>query len=158
MVNMMIKMHFSLPIISNHLGPIISQPLESVCKFWARLMSSTHTIMGLFQYFPCLFLWKAAEQDPVMRSTIQCSRNRIIVKFGGFPSDGSRFFSVLRQDAVQDIVDIGKPPVSRFRTSWWLKCFFAMTTSLWLLIVLESNSRAIPVSYTHLTLPTIYSV
>ena len=41
--------------VSNHLGPVIFQPLESICQFWARLMGSTHTVMGFFQYFLCLF-------------------------------------------------------------------------------------------------------
>ena len=41
--------------VSDHLRPIISQPLESVCKFWVRLMGSTHTVMGFFQYLLYLF-------------------------------------------------------------------------------------------------------
>ena len=44
------------------------------------------------------------------------SRNRIIVEFGGFPSNGSRFFGVLRQDAIQDIINIRESSVSRLWT------------------------------------------
>ena len=42
--------------VSDHLRPIISQPLESIRMFWARLMGSTHTVMDFFQYLMCLFL------------------------------------------------------------------------------------------------------
>ena len=42
--------------VSDHLRPIISQPLKSIRKFWARLMGSAHTVMGFFQYLLCLFL------------------------------------------------------------------------------------------------------
>ena len=44
------------------------------------------------------------------------SHDRIIVEFGGFPSNGSRFFGIIRQDAVQDIVNVRESPVSRFWT------------------------------------------
>jgi len=34
----------------------ISESLESVSKFWTRLVSSTHTVMRHFEYFLCLFV------------------------------------------------------------------------------------------------------
>ena len=41
--------------VRDHLRPIISQPLELIPKFWARLMGST-AVMGFFQYLLRLFL------------------------------------------------------------------------------------------------------
>ena len=86
--------------VKDHLWPIIPQSSESISKLRTRLMSSTHAIMRFFEYFLCLLLRQTAEEDPIMRSTIQCSRDRIIVEFGGFPSNGSHFFGVLKQDAI----------------------------------------------------------
>jgi len=78
--------------VRDHLRPIISQSSESIPKLRTRLMSSTHAIMRFSEYFLCLPLRQTAEEDPIMRSTIQYSRDRIIVEFGGFPSNGSRLF------------------------------------------------------------------
>ena len=46
-----------------------------------------------------------------MRSTIQCSRDHVIIEFGGFPSNGSRLFGILRQDIIQCIVDVWESPI-----------------------------------------------
>ena len=92
--------------VRDHLKPIISQSSESIFKLRTRLMSSVHTSMHFFEYFLCLLLRQTAEEDPVMRSVIQCSRDRIIVEFGGFPFNGSRLFGILRQDVIQYIVNV----------------------------------------------------
>ena len=76
---------------------------------------------------------------------VQCSRDRIIIEFGGFPSNGSRFFGVLRQDTVQDIINVRESPVSRLWAGWRFKSFFDLTISRWLLVILKGNSRAIQV-------------
>jgi len=100
--------------IRDHLRPIISQSSESISKLRTRLMSSAHASMCFFKYFLCLLLRQTAEEDPVMRSAIQCSRDRIIVEFGGFPSNGSCFFGIIRQDVVQGIVDVRESSILEF--------------------------------------------
>ena len=52
--------------VRDHLRPIISQPSESIPKLRTRLMSSTHANMRFFEYFLCLLLWQAAEEDSIM--------------------------------------------------------------------------------------------
>ena len=99
--------------IWDHLRPIISQSSESISKLRTRLMSYIQAIMHFFEYFLCLFLRQTAEEDPIMRSVIQCSRDRIIVEFGGFPSNSSRFFGIIRQDVIQGIVDVRESPIPR---------------------------------------------
>ena len=80
--------------IRDHLWLIIPQSLELIFKLRTRLMSSTQTVMRFFEYFLCLFVWQAAEEDSVMWSAIQCSCDRIVAEFRGFPSNGSRLFRV----------------------------------------------------------------
>ena len=97
--------------VRNHLWPIISKSSESISRFWTRLVSPTHTIMSLFEYFLCLFVWQAAEEDSIMRSVIHCSCDRIVVEFRSFPSNGSRLFKVIRQNVVQCVVDVRESPI-----------------------------------------------
>jgi len=42
--------------IRDYFWPIISKSLESISKFWTRLVSFTHTVMSLFECFLCLFM------------------------------------------------------------------------------------------------------
>ena len=58
--------------VSDHLRPIISQSSESIPKLRTRLMSYAHASMRFFEYFMYLLLRQTAEEDPVMRSAIQC--------------------------------------------------------------------------------------
>jgi len=74
-------------------------------------MSSTHAVMRFFEYFLCLLLLQETEENPIMRSVIQCSYDRIVVEFRGFLSNGSRIFGVIRRDDVQCIVDVRESPV-----------------------------------------------
>jgi len=104
----------------DHLWPIIPQSLELIPKLGARLMSSTHAVMRFFEYSLCLFLWQAVEEDPIMRSAVQCSRDRIIVECRGFPSNGSCLFGVIRKDAIQCIVDVRESPIPELWTCWSL--------------------------------------
>jgi len=82
--------------VRDHIRLIISQSSESISKLRTRLVSSAHTSMRFFEYFLGLLLRQTAEEDPVMRSVIQCLRDRIILEFGGFPSNCSRFFGIIR--------------------------------------------------------------
>jgi len=125
--------------------PIISQSSESILKLQTRLMSSTHAIMRFFKYFLCLLLRQTAEEDPIMRSAIQCSRDRIIVEFRGIPSNGSRLFWILRQDVIQCIVDVWESPNPRLWTCRSLYSFFGLTVSCQLLVIFKSDSWEIQV-------------
>jgi len=102
--------------VGDHFWPIISKYLESITKFWIRLVSSTHTVMSLFKCFLCLFMWQAAEEDSIMWSAIQYSCDRIVVEFKGFPFNGSRLFRVIRQNVAQCVVDIRESPIPELWT------------------------------------------
>jgi len=104
--------------VRDHLWPIIPQSSELISKLWTRLMSSTHAVMHFFEYFLCLLLWQAVEEDPIMRSTIQCSCDRIVVEFRSFPSNGGRLFGVIRRDVVQCIVDVWESPIPELWVCW----------------------------------------
>ena len=80
-----------------------------------------------------------------MRLAIQCSRERIIVEFGGFPSNDSRFFVIIRQDAVQGIVDVRESLIPRLWSGRRFKSFFGLTFSYQPLAIFESDSWTIQV-------------
>jgi len=101
-----------------HRLAIIPQSSESISKLRTRLMSSTHAVMRFFEYFLCFLLWQAVEEDPIMRSAIQCSCDRIVVEFRRFPSNGGCFFEVIRKDVVQWIVDVRESPIPELWACW----------------------------------------
>jgi len=80
-----------------------------------------------------------------MRSAIQCSRDRIIIEFGGFPSNGSRFFRIIRQDAIQGIVDVRESPIPKLWTGRSFKSLFGLTVSCRLLVIFKSGPWTIQV-------------
>ena len=106
--------------VRDHFWPIISKSLESISKFWTRLVSSTHTVMSLFECFLCLFLRQAAEDDTIMWSAIQCSYDRIVVEFRGFPSNGRCLFRIIWQNIVQCVFDVRKSSIPELWTRWSL--------------------------------------
>ena len=97
--------------VRDYLQLIIPKSSKSISELWTRLVSSAHTVMSLFEYLLCLFIWQAAEEDYVMRSVIQCSCNRVIVESRGFSLNGNRLFRVIRKYTVQGIVDVWKSPI-----------------------------------------------
>ena len=78
-----------------------------------------------------------------LRSAVQYPRDRIIVEFRGFPSNGRRFFGIIRQDAIQGIVDVRESPILRLWSGRRFKSFFGLTFSCQPLAIFESDSWAI---------------
>ena len=42
--------------VTDHLRPVIPTFSESIFELWTRLVSSSHTIMSLFECLLCLFM------------------------------------------------------------------------------------------------------
>ena len=105
---------YILDDIGYHGWPIISKPVQSIFEFWAWLMSSAYAVVRFFKHFLRLWIRKATEEDTVIWAMVECLYYWIIVKTESPSSDRCHFFRVIWQYIMQNIINEGKSPISRF--------------------------------------------